>query len=193
MAGVYPLNADGGPANRYAAGTFAFVPTTIATTYADDSWAGFVTGQVILDADPGTAGDQSAVFGYDAFATIGGAITAAPANGTIIVSAGTYPEAVSLTGTKTMEISGPAEIVTIQDDRVIVHFLDGPERMLTPERIQKFDLRPGMRIECRWRGGPNYFPGSLSKLEGERLYVNYDDGDQEWTSVRLVRLPFQAR
>ncbi|MCI0637452.1 MAG: hypothetical protein L0Y72_27780 [Gemmataceae bacterium] len=83
----------------------------------------------------------------------------------------------------------PAEIVSIQDDRVIVQYLDGPERMLTPELIKRFDLRVGAKIECRWKGGPNYFPGVLSKLEGERIHVNYDDGDQEWTSVRLVRLP----
>ncbi len=82
----------------------------------------------------------------------------------------------------------PAEIVSIQEDRVVVQYLDGPERMLTPELIKRFDLRVGAKIECRWKGGPNFFPGVLSRLEGERIFVRYDDGEEEWTSVRLFRL-----
>ncbi len=69
------------------------------------------------------------------------------------------------------------------------HYLDGPERMLTPELIKRFDVRVGARIECRWRGGPNYFPGQLAQVEGERVFVKYDDGDEEWNSIRLLRIP----
>ncbi|MBM3995489.1 MAG: hypothetical protein FJ303_15240 [Planctomycetes bacterium] len=84
----------------------------------------------------------------------------------------------------------PAEIVSIEDDtRIIVQYLDGFERMLTPELIRRFEIRPGMKIECRWSGGPHYFPGTLSKIEGDRIHVKYDDGDDEWTTVRLFRFP----
>lgn len=84
----------------------------------------------------------------------------------------------------------PAEIVTIEDDiRVIVQYLDGPERMVTPELVKKWELRTGMKIECRWSGGPNFFPGTLAKIDGERIFVKYDDGDEEWTSIRLFRVP----
>jgi hypothetical protein len=82
----------------------------------------------------------------------------------------------------------PAEIVTVHDDRVIVQFADGPQRMLTPELIRRYELRPGCRIECRWKAGPHHFPGILAQLDGERVYVHYDDGDKEWTSVRLIRI-----
>jgi len=82
----------------------------------------------------------------------------------------------------------PAEILSVQEDRVVVHFLDGPERMLTPELIRAFDLPANSRIECRWKGGPTYFPGVLASVEEERVFVRYDDGDEEWTSIRLVRL-----
>lgn len=84
----------------------------------------------------------------------------------------------------------PAEIVTIQDElRIIVQYLDGPERMLTPELIKKWDVRTGAKIECRWSGGPHFFPGTLAKIDGERIFVKYDDGDEEWTSIRLFRIP----
>jgi len=30
--------------------------------------------------------------------------------------------------------------------------------MLTPELIRRFDVKPGMKVECRWSGAPHYFP-----------------------------------
>jgi hypothetical protein len=83
----------------------------------------------------------------------------------------------------------PAEILSIDGDKIIVHFLDGPERMLTPELIRRFDLNVGLTMECRWRGGGQYFPGRISQVEGDRIFVDYADGDKEWNTVRLVRLP----
>jgi hypothetical protein len=85
----------------------------------------------------------------------------------------------------------PAEILSVEEDRVLVQFLDGPERQLTPELIRSFELHVGSRVECRWKGGPAYFPGVLGKVEGERVFLRYDDGDEEWTSIRLVRLKAQ--
>ena len=83
----------------------------------------------------------------------------------------------------------PAEILSIDGDKVVVHFLDGPERMLTPELVKPFALKAGMSVECRWKGGQTYFPGKLTQVEGDRAHIAYNDGDEEWTTIRLVRLP----
>ena len=82
----------------------------------------------------------------------------------------------------------PAEILSVDGDKIVVHFLDGPERMLTPELIRRLDLAVGSRVECRWKGGPQYFPGKIDQADGDRIHVAYDDGDQEWTTIRLVRV-----
>ena len=111
--GGYTTNTDGGPGNRYAAGTFAFVPQTLTTTYANSAWSVLPVGSLVQDADPGTAGNQPAVVGIDAFATIQGAVNASAAGGTTVVNTGTYAETVTLAGTKSLEISGPAQAVTI--------------------------------------------------------------------------------
>jgi len=83
----------------------------------------------------------------------------------------------------------PAEIVSINEDKIVVHFLDGPERMLTPELIKRFELKAGTAVACRWKAGQTYFSGKITKIEGDRVHIDYDDGDKEWTTVRLVRLP----
>lgn len=84
----------------------------------------------------------------------------------------------------------PADIVSMQDDEhIIVQYLDGPERMLTPELIKKFDVKSGLKIECRFSGNPHYFPGTITKVDGDRIFVKYDDGDEETTSIRLFRIP----
>jgi hypothetical protein len=86
----------------------------------------------------------------------------------------------------------PADIDSIQEDRVMVHYLSGHEAMLTPELIRRFELKAGDRIECRCKGGPHFFPGVIGEVEGERVFVRYDDGDEEWTSIRLLRRPASA-
>lgn len=83
----------------------------------------------------------------------------------------------------------PAEIVMIDHDKVTVQYLDGPERVVTPELVKRFDLRVGAVVEGRWSGGPHYFPGKIDKVEGERVHIEYDDGEDEWTTVRLLRIP----
>jgi len=82
----------------------------------------------------------------------------------------------------------PAEILSIDNDKITVQFLDGPERMLTPELVKPFAPSAGAGVECRWKAGQNYFAGKITAIEGDRLHLAYDDGDQEWTTVRLVRL-----
>jgi len=83
----------------------------------------------------------------------------------------------------------PADIVSINDDKVVVQFLDGLERMVTPELVKRFDVKPGLKIESRWAGDQHFFPGTLAKVEGERILIKYEDGDEEWSSIRLIRIP----
>ena len=47
----------------------------------------------------------------------------------------------------------------------------------------------------RWPDGPicphcgNSDQERIAKVEGERIQFKYDDGDDEWTSIRLFRVP----
>ena len=88
------------------------------TVFVDDDWASGVSdGDVITDADLGTAGDQNAIFGVNAFGDINAALGDITGSGTVIVNGGTYGQTVALDGTRTLEVTGPdvAQTVVITD------------------------------------------------------------------------------
>ena len=78
--------------------------STPSTVYVNSAWSSLNAGQIITDADPVTSGNQTAVFGVTAFATIQAGVTAVASGGTVNVLAGTYNEAVSVT--KSVVITG---------------------------------------------------------------------------------------
>ena len=96
--------------------TFALIVSPITVAYVSNSNFGLTTaptaGQLILDADLGTAGSQAAVFGTNAFATIADALTAVGSAGTVLVNSGTYSESPSLVGAETLQLTGN---VTLND------------------------------------------------------------------------------
>ena len=106
-SGSFKIFYNGGDGNNVVL-VDASTPTVV---YAEDTaWSGFTNGTFIADADFGTAGNQPAVFGVNAFTTIGAGITAVTASGQIIVNDGLYSEAVSLNGTKTLTVTTGAAV-----------------------------------------------------------------------------------
>ncbi len=74
--------------------------------YVEDTlFAGYNLGEVIPDADFGTAGNQPAIFGVEAFSALVDAIAGATASGTIVVNSGTYTTG-TLSGTQTLRVTG---------------------------------------------------------------------------------------
>jgi hypothetical protein len=82
----------------------------------------------------------------------------------------------------------PGIVLTAEEDRVHVLFDNGSQAPILPERVRPFRVASGERVLCRWRGGPEYYLGEITEVRGEKIHVRYDDGDEEWTSVRLLRL-----
>ncbi len=81
--------------------------STPSTVYTNPAWSGLNPGQVIADADPVTPGNQTAVFGVTAFATVGGGLGAVAAGGTVYVNTGSYStEAVNVTSGDTLKLLG---------------------------------------------------------------------------------------
>ncbi|MDB4754451.1 hypothetical protein OAF84_04135 [Akkermansiaceae bacterium] len=92
----------GGP----TVGTILVSETVPDPIYVDDDFSGTAVGSAIADADSGSA-VSPATMSYNAFATIGEALSAVQPNGTVIVNSGDYSnEAVSLNDTVTLQLTG---------------------------------------------------------------------------------------
>ncbi len=82
----------------------------------------------------------------------------------------------------------PGVIVSVNGKRLHVLFDDGDQAVVTPERVKDLDFKVGDRVCCRRGGGPIYYPGEITSVSGEVIHINYDDGEEETTSIRLVRI-----
>jgi hypothetical protein len=79
-------------------------------------------------------------------------------------------------------------VVVSDGGQIEVQFDDGDRAVLGPDQMKSLAIGPGSRVHCRWKGGSSYYPGKVSDARGSAIHVNYDDGDQEWSSVCMVRV-----
>lgn len=82
----------------------------------------------------------------------------------------------------------PGVIKSIKGSKYQVEFDDGDQAAVTAEQIASLDIKVGSRVFGRWKGGPAYFPGKVDQMNGEEIHIRYDDGDEEWTTISLVRV-----
>jgi hypothetical protein len=82
----------------------------------------------------------------------------------------------------------PGVIMTITGKRLHVLFDDNDQAHLTWDKVGPLEFNVGDRVFARWQGGPFYHPAEIIRKHGERIFLNYEDGREEWSSVRLVRV-----
>lgn len=82
-----------------------------------------------------------------------------------------------------------AEIKQIKDNSFYIRYLvDGKKERVSLSQLAKNELMTGDRIDGNWKGQGRYYPGVISSINGDRLNVQYDDGDTEETTAVQVRL-----
>jgi hypothetical protein len=82
----------------------------------------------------------------------------------------------------------PGTIQVIDGERMHVYYDDGDHEWVPADRVCENDLAVGSRVFVRFQRGPFYYPGRIARREGERIMVDYDDGQKEDTSIRWVRV-----
>jgi predicted Zn finger-like uncharacterized protein len=82
----------------------------------------------------------------------------------------------------------PATVRSSSSRGVMVEYDDGEPGNLALDRVRELRVAEGDRIQCRWQGGPAYFPGKVAKCGGEKVLVHYDDGEKETTTLSMVRV-----
>ena len=82
----------------------------------------------------------------------------------------------------------PAIVCGRGADSFLVQFDDGDRAEMPGEMIRRLMLRDGDRIQGRWRNQNLYYEGVVLEQRGWAIHIRYDDGDEEWTSVCLIRV-----
>jgi hypothetical protein len=82
----------------------------------------------------------------------------------------------------------PATIAQLDNDKARVEYDDGDEAEMPTALLHPLQLAEGDRVYCRWRGGPHYFPGVIEEMGGEDIFVKYEDGRAEHTTIQMVRV-----
>ena len=70
-----------------------------------------------------------------------------------------------------------------------IDFDDGDRAWVQLNLLLPFEPTNGMRVYANWRRQGNYYPGAITRLDGERIHIRYDDGDDEWTTAAALALP----
>ncbi len=78
-------------------------------------------------------------------------------------------------------------IQEIDELNIQVIYDEGTVEILTIEYIRPIGIENEDSIEGRWVGGENYYPGSVLKVKGENVKIEYRDGKKEWLPMSLVR------
>lgn len=83
-----------------------------------------------------------------------------------------------------------AAVVTQQSgaDNVNVVYADGDVETLPISALVPDSLAEGSRVQARIRAWPRFFPGTLQRRIGHAVFVRFDDGDEQWTSIGLLNV-----
>jgi hypothetical protein len=82
----------------------------------------------------------------------------------------------------------PGTIIGMSSGQVVVQFDDGDRSPVGLNEVRDLAVRVGTRVYSRWQAGKTYYPGKVSEAVGQAIHINYDDGDQEWTAICMVRI-----
>jgi DNA repair protein Crb2 Tudor domain len=82
----------------------------------------------------------------------------------------------------------PATVIGVDGDRALVQYDDGDRAPVTTDELRLLRLGTGARVFGRWQAGQSYYPGQVTQTTGNAIHIAYDDGDEEWTTVGLVRV-----
>jgi hypothetical protein len=82
----------------------------------------------------------------------------------------------------------PATLRYADAREVMVKYDDGEAGSLTPGQVRPLQVAEGDRVQARWQGGPAYYPGTVAQCGDGEVLIDYDDGEQETVSLKLLRV-----
>ena len=53
---------------------------------------------------------------------------------------------------------------------------------------EPINLKVGQKVMARWNGGTRQYPGKIVEVQEDKVFIHYDDGDEEWTTPEMVEV-----
>jgi hypothetical protein len=73
--------------------------------------------------------------------------------------------------------------------RIHVRFDDGDRAAVGEDQVFPLVIPIGLCVMCRRKMGPQFYPGTVTDVDGERIQIQLDDGAKEWTRPAALALP----
>lgn len=84
----------------------------------------------------------------------------------------------------------PGTVTGISGGQYFIAYDDGDSAALYIDRLAPIGWRYGSYVECNWLGRGIYYPGTIAGMNGDTVFIQYHDGDQENTIIGRCRSPY---
>lgn len=82
----------------------------------------------------------------------------------------------------------PGVIRCIDEEVAFIRFDDGDRALRLIQDLEPLRINNGFRVYARRNKASHlYYPATVLEVEGENLHLEYEDGEQEWTTVSYIR------
>ncbi len=81
----------------------------------------------------------------------------------------------------------PGVVEKVQRGKITIAYDDGDREVVAPENVRPYDWKIGTKVECNYKGAGDWYSGRIASLAGEKIGINYDDGDKETTKTGRCR------
>jgi len=84
----------------------------------------------------------------------------------------------------------PGTVGEVAPGEVFVYFDDGNRGWAPKDQVKPLQMiTVGCRVHCRWKAGTEYYSGIITQMNAEQIFIQYDDGDSEWSTIGMICVP----
>ncbi len=84
----------------------------------------------------------------------------------------------------------PGTIIEVDRGEFHIQFDDGDREWLPADSLVEENLGIGSVVYANWKVAGTYYSGKITERIGDVIWMHYDDGDEEWTTIAFVRVLF---
>ena len=71
---------------------------------------------------------------------------------------------------------------------IYVRFADGDKQWCSEDQLLPIDIEVSDRVHAKWNGEDEFFAARVTKIKDDQYALTYEDGEEEWTTVEMMRV-----